>query len=334
MKKILFLAATLLASPAFAQSYHLVKTTPLPGPAHWDYVQFEAAEDRLYISQFSQMDVVDAKSGAVIGVVSGLDGSHGVALDVADGRGYADSGKSQTISIFDLKTLQVEKTVPALQDADGMVFDAPSNQVFVVGGDAQAALGINAQTGVVKHIDLGGGPEFLVSDQAGAVYVNINSTNELVKIDSATDVITARWKLGACDAPVGLAMDVAAERLFVSCANATLVVVNAQSGGVVATLPIGKGTDSDAFDPARKLVFSANRDGTLSVIKEVSADAYKVLPAVKTPLGARTMAVDPKTGRVFLVTAKVTAVGPPKKPGYTNSLTFAPGSLRLFIYAP
>jgi DNA-binding beta-propeller fold protein YncE len=333
MKKLLLLA-TLLASPAFAQSYHLVKTVPLPGPAHWDYVHYEAAQNRVYISQFSQMAVLNATTFALIGEVTGLNGSHGVAIDDAAGLGYADSGKAQTISIFDLKTLKTTKTMPALADADGMVFDPASNQVFVVGGDAQAALGINATTGTAQNIPLGGGPEFLATDGAGALYININSTGELVKIDTKTDTITARWKLGTCTAPVGLAMDTATNRLFVSCEDAVLVVVNAATGAIVTTLPIGKGTDSDAFDPEKKLIFSANRDGTLSIIKEVSADNYKALPPLKTPLGARTMAVDTATGNLFLVTAKVTAIGAPKHPGGPKSLTFAPNSLKAYIYAP
>jgi DNA-binding beta-propeller fold protein YncE len=332
MKKRLLLA-TLLAGTAHAQTYHLAKTIPLPGPAHWDYVHYEAAENRIYISQFSQMDVLNALTGVLIGRVTGLNGSHGVAIDTATGLGYADSGKSRTISVFDLKTLKTLKTIPALADADGMVFDPVSNQVFNVGGDAQAMLAIKATTNQEKTIPLGGSPEFLVTDNAGALYININSTGEMVKLDTKTDTITARWKLGACDAPVGLAIDTATHRLFASCDNATLVVVNADTGALVATLPIGKGTDSDAFDPAKKLIFSSNRDGTLSVIQEVSANKFVALPPVKTALGARTLAVNTASGDIFLVTAHVTAIGAPKHPGGADSLTFAPGTLRALIYA-
>ena len=345
MKKQVYpaiLSALVLAAgfcaPSAAQAkplYRLVQSVPLGGGIKWDYLHFDAPSGRVYISHGTELTVVSAKTGAIIGHVTGLNGSHGVAIDTAAGLGFADSGKSQSISIFDLKTLVVSKTIPALEDADGMVFDAPSNQVLTVGGDANAVLAVDAGSDAVRAaVALGGSPESMVSDQAGTAYININDKNELVRVDTKTDTITARWQLPGCEGPTGRAIDTANHVLFSSCANAVMSVVNGETGAILATLPIGKGTDSADFDPARKLAFSANRDGTLSVIQEVSPETFNALPPVQTALGARTLAVDTSNGRIFLVTAKVVSAGPPKHPGGAPSYVFAPGSVKLLVYAP
>ncbi len=315
--------------------YKLIKTVPLGGAVKWDYVHFDPATDRVYVSHATELTVLDAKTGAVAGHVTGLRGSHGIAIDAGAGLGYADSALNESTVIFDLKTLRAVKTIPALMDADGMVYDAASDQVFVVGGDAKAVLAVNAKVNEpATTIGLGGAPEFLVSDGAGGIYININDKSEIVKIDSRTDKIVARWPTGPCAKPVGLAIDPTTRRLFASCENAVMVVVNADSGKILAALPIGKGSDSAAFDPHRKLAFSANRDGTLSIIREVDPETFAVLPTVNTALGARTLAVDPGTGRVFLVTATVTKVIPPTNPGDRLRYLFAPNSLELLVFAP
>lgn len=330
-------ALTLAASPALAATapYQLAKTVPLGGPAHWDYLHFDAASNRVYISHGTELTVINAASGAVIGHVSGLDGSHGIAIDHENGLGYADSSGNRTTSIFDLRSLKVVKTIPALLDADGMVFDKRSGQVFIAAGDSAAVLAVDTKTNEPgTKIDLGGAPEFLVIDGAGALYVAINDHNQIVKIDTATDKITARWNLPGCDGPTGLAIDTEGHRLFTSCDNAMMAVVNAQTGGLVATLPIGKGTDTAVFDRRRDLAFSSNRDGTLSVIKEITPNKFTVLEPVKTALGARTMTVDPATGRLFLVTARVEGAGPPKHAGGPPMLKFTPGSFELLMFDP
>lgn len=335
------LAAAISASvfaTAAAQSaplYHLAATIPLGGATKWDYLHFDPASNRVYISHYSELTVLDAKTGAIIGHVTGLHGSHGIAIDTAKGVGFADSGITQTISIFDLKNFETIKTIPALLDADGMVFDPASNQVFTVGGDAHAVLATDAATYQRKaEIPLGGAPESEIADGAGNLYININSTSQLVRIDTKTDAITGRWNLPGCVRPVGLAVDPATHVVFSSCANATMVVINGETGAELAKFPIGKGTDSAAFDPARKLAFSSNRDGTLSIIRENSAVSFTLLPPVTTEPGARTLAVDPASGDVFLVTAKLLSAGPPKHPGWAKNYKFVPGSVKALIYAP
>jgi DNA-binding beta-propeller fold protein YncE len=336
-----FCAAAALAVAAFfptpahaAPLYTLTKTVPLGGGVAWDYLHFDAPSDRLFISHGNELTVLSGRTGAVIGEMTGLDGSHGVAIDHATGLGYADSSGSKTTSIFNLQTLKIVKTIPALLDADGMVFDPSSNQVFVVGGDANAVRSIDAKTNEPGAlIALGGGPEFLVIDGQGGLYINLKTTNQMVKVDTRTDQVVARWPV-PCDAPTGLALDTATNRLFSSCRNGHIAVLNAETGAIVADLPIDLGTDSAAFDPSRKLVFSANRDGTLSVIREDDADHFTVLPPVHTELGARTMAVDPATGRIFEVTATVKSVLPPPHAGWAHNYTFVPHTFRELLFDP
>jgi YVTN family beta-propeller protein len=286
-------------------------------------------------TQHTELTVVDAHTGKIVGHVTGLTGSHGIAIDNAIGLGYADSGKTASLNVFDLKTLKTTKTIHALLDADGMALDAPTGQVFVAGGDANAVLAVDTKTNQpAKTIPLGGAPEFLVTDGAGSLYVNINDKNEIVKIDTKTDVITARWPVAPCVGPTGLAVDPQAHRLFSSCDNAMMMVVDSDNGKIIATLPIGKGTDAAGFDPARKLAFSSNRDGTLTVIQETDPEHFSVLGNVLTEPGARTTAVDPATGDVFLVTARVQSAGAPKHAGGPLSYKFATGTLKLLIYRP
>jgi DNA-binding beta-propeller fold protein YncE len=317
------------------QLYTLAKTIPIGGGIKWDYLYFDPVSDRVFISHGTELTVLDAKTGQVIGHVTGLDGSHGIAIDSATGLGFADSGKTQTTSIFDLKTLKTIKTIPALLDADGMAFDPSTHQVFVAGGDANAVLPFNTVTNTPgKLIALGGAPEFLVVDGAGSLYVNINDKNEIVKIDTKTDTVVARWPVTSCVGPTGLAIDTVSQRLFSSCENATMVIVDMTDGKVIATLPIGKGTDAAAFDPQRKLAFSSNRDGTLTVIRETGPNAFTVVEDLKTAPGARTMALDPATGRIVLVTATVQSAGAPKHIGGPPSYKFLPGSVKVLIYDP
>jgi DNA-binding beta-propeller fold protein YncE len=331
------LASGLPAPSARAKEplYTLAKTVPLGGVIKWDYLHFDPDSDRVFISHGTELTVVDARTGKMIGHVTGLTGSHGIAIDHANGLGYADSGKTESLNIFDLKTLKTIKTIPALLDADGMAFDAPTAQVFIAGGDANAVLAVDTKTNEpARTIPLGGAPEFLVADDAGSLFVNINDKNEIVKIDTKTDAITARWPVAPCVGPTGLAIDAQSHRLFSSCENATMMVVDSDTGKIIATLPIGKGTDAAGFDPARKLAFSSNRDGTLTVIQEADPDHFTVLGNVATEPGARTMAIDPSTGDVFLVTARVQSAGAPKQAGGPPSYKFAPGTVTLLIYRP
>jgi DNA-binding beta-propeller fold protein YncE len=279
--------------------------------------------------------VVDAAAGSVVGRVTGLDTSHGVLTVPALGRGYADSSNTKTVIVFDLKTLAPVATLTAGEDADAMAYDPVTRRVFVMDADGSAFTAIDAVANkTLSTVPLGGKPESAVGDDAGKIFANIASTGELVRIDAASLKVEARWPLAGCTSPHGLAMDTKARRLFVSCANQVLKVVAADDGRIVASFPIGRGTDAAAFDPVRRRVFSANVDGTLSVIAEKDPDSYEALVSQPTPPGARTMAVDPATGRLFLAAGDVGKVEPASQPGHNPHIFWVPGSLKLLVLEP
>jgi DNA-binding beta-propeller fold protein YncE len=327
------LAAVGHAQPA--PLYTLTQSIPLPGGVKWDYLHFDAPTARLYISRGSEIAVVNTSTDQLVGTLGRLPGSHGIAVDPATGLIYADSATNRQAVAFNPQTFKPVATAPVVLDADGMAYDAPSKQIYVAGGDGNAVTPISTVTRKpAADIPLGGAPEFLASDGAGSLYVNINDKDEIIRIDTAKNTITARWPTAPCQSPTGLAIDPATRRLFSSCHSGVAVVLDADTGRLVATLPIGKGTDAAAFDPARKRFFSSDSDGTLTVVAENSADDFSVLGNVKTALGARTMAADPATGRIFLVTGTVTKTIPPKAPNDHPHYTFAPGSVKLLIFSP
>jgi 4-phytase/acid phosphatase len=330
--------ALALAAPAFAQTeplYHLEQTIPLGGGIKWDYLHFDAPSNRLYISHGDEVTVVDAAAGNIIGQLANLPGSHGIAVDPATGLVYADSADNSVVEAFDPKTLQPVASAKVLLDADGVSYDPFSRQIFVSGGDGDGLTPVSTITGKsAATIALGSSPEFHVADGAGSLYVALVDANQIARIDTKTDRIIARWPVAPCAHPKGMAIDPATRRVFASCASGVAVVLDADSGKLVATLPIGKGNDAAAFDPARERFFASNGDGTLTVVAENGPDDFKVLANMPAAPGARTMALDPATGRVFLVTATVTKTIPPATPADHPHYEFAPGSLKLLVFAP
>jgi len=322
------------ASPA-APRYTLVKTVSLGPPDKWDFIHFDPAQKRVYVAHRTQIDVIDGTSGRVIGRVSGIAGAHDVATVPALGRGYADNSDSGEVTVFDLKTLKPLGTIPADADSDAMAYDPVTGRLVVANGDAHDVSIIDVAHGArLANVPLGGSPEMLAPDGHGKVFVNVASSNTIVRLDLRRKTIDARWPTIGCDSPHGLAIDIATRRLFLSCKNAQMVVLDAVHGKRLASLPIGRGSDGAAFDPVRKLAFSSNEDGTLSVIAEQSPTRFISQGNVRTAPGARTMAIDTRNGRVFMVTGEVTRKRPPKKPGEAPDYTFAPGSARLLIFDP
>ena len=300
----------------------------------WDYLHFDSATDRLYISHGNVVDVMNGKTGARIGELRGLPGSHGIAVDPVSGLIYADSAKNNQAVAFDPKSFKPVATMQVVQDADGMVYDAASKQIFVAGGDGNAVTPISTVTKTAAaNIALGGSPEFLAVDGTGSLYVNINDKNEIVRIDTATNTVTARWPLAPCGNPTGLAIDTANHLLFSSCHSGVMIVMNADNGKIISSLPIGQGTDAAAFDPSKKRAFSSNADGTLNVIREISPVSFTDI-SMPTEKAARTIAVNPTTGRIYLITATVTSTMPPATPGGRIRYEFAPGSVKLLIFDP
>jgi len=313
--------------------YHISKIVPLGTPDRWDYVVFDLDMDRVYVAHGDRITVVDGGSGAIIGTIDGMPGgTHGIAISSATGKGYTDDGKAGVAVEFDLKTLKVVKRIKAQIDADGIIFDPPSGHIFVIGGDSGKLTVIDPKTdAVVATVDGGGGLEFGDTGKNGKLYVDGAEKNEIVRVDTATNMVDAHWPMPTCVRPHGLAIDQVHHRLFSSCSNKVMVVMNADNGAIIATLPIGEGTDFASFDPERGLAYSSNRDGTLSVVAEVSPDKFVSLPAIPTQLGARTMAIDPRSGRIYLVTADMTVNQSAAPTDFRHRYSVNPGTVRLLF---
>jgi hypothetical protein len=342
MKRLAALAFVLLATASAGHAadltpphYKLVKTVALGAPDGWDFVHFDPAQSRVYVSHESEVTVVDGKTGALIGRIPGIAGAHDVAVVPALGRGYADNGQTGEVTVFDLATFRTLAKIPADKDADAMAFDSATGRLVVGSGDARDASIIDVTASKrIATVPLGGTAESMVLDGAGNVFVNVDTANQIARLNLRTNAIDARWATPGCEAPHGLAIDASTHRLFASCRNAKMIVIDADGGKALALLPIGVGTDSAAFDPVRKLAFSANKDGTLSIVAEQGPAQFVSLGNLPTAPGARNMALDPGTGRIFLVTADVTAQHPPKRPGGAPDYVFAPASVKLMILDP
>src|SRR5215469_9957898 len=288
-----------------SSGYHLLKTIPVPGDTGWDYLKFDPSSHRLYISRGDHVAVVNVETGKVVADIGGMQRIHGIVLAPEFNRGFVTDGQAAKVWIFNLKTLKVTGSAPAAPDADGEVYDTATKRVFTMNGDSKSSTVIDAKTGkVLSTIDLGGGPEFPVADGQGHVYANIEDKSEIVEIDSNTMKITNRWPLAPAESPSGLAIDTTNHILFSGCHNKMMAIVDASTGKVIATPAIGQGVDATRFDPGTGDAFSSNGDGTLTVIHEDSPTQFSVVDNVQTERGARTMALDPTTHEVFLVTAK------------------------------
>jgi len=285
--------------------YHLLKKIPLGGEGFWDYITFDPATRRLYISRGTRVVVLEVDSGKTVGEIPNTDGVHGIALAPEFNRGFTSNGRAGTVTIFDLKTLKVIGSAQAGTNPDAIIYDPSSKRVFAMNGRSKNATAIDAATGnVVGTIPVDGKPEFTVADGAGHVYVNIEDKSEEQVIDSQNLKVTATWPLKPCQEPSGLAMDITHRRLFAGCDNKMMAVIDADSGKVVATPEIGEGVDANAFDAELGYAYASNGEsGTLTVVHEISPDQYSVVENVPTQAHARTMALDPKTHQVFLVTA-------------------------------
>ncbi len=335
MRTILTLAlAAGLSAAATAETptYRITRTVALGAPDSWDYLTFDAASHRVVVSHGSEATLVDSDSGAVVGHLGPL--KHGNGVMVANGRIYATSQDPDMLVAFDLATLKQVATIPMGKGPDGALYDPDSRRGFVVNEDDKTVIAIDVETGKpVFTTDLGGAPEFLAA-AAGKLYVNIKDRREVVRIDIASGKLDARWPIPDCEAPHGMAVDPATHRLFSTCVNGKMVVVDTDKGTVVATVPIGKRPDGAGFDPKRKLAFSPNSEGTLSVIAEKSADEFVSLGDVPTAPGARAMAIDPDSGRIFLVTADVASSEPAPDGGKPTRFHFVPGTFKLLFIDP
>lgn len=312
-------------------NYHLVHRYVLGGDTGWDYLTYDPAAKRLFISRGTYVLVVDPFTGTTVGRIDDTPGVHGIALAPELNEGFTSNGADASVTVFDLRTLATIATIRIPSSGpDGIVYDPVTQRVFTFDGESNDATAIDARTHrVVATIPLGGKPEFPVADGRGAIYDNIESTSEIVAIDARSATVRARWSLGACSNPSGLSMDAAHRRLFTAC-RGEMGIVDADSGKVIATIPTGAGTDATRFDSATGDAFASNgRDATLTVVHENSPDSYAVVQQAATEPGARTMALDPVTGDVFLVTAK--QIVNPGATSYRDRYRVVPGTFALLV---
>lgn len=303
----------LAADPATTgPGLHVVKTYAVGGEGWWDYLKIDPDARRVYISRGTHVMVMDADSGKIVGNIADTPGVHGIALAPELGRGFTSNGRDGTVSIFDLSTLKTISKVQVGENPDAILFDPATKRVFTFNGHSQDATAVDAATGtVVGKIPLGGKPEFGVTTGAGEIFVNLEDKSEILALDPVNLKIKSTWPLAPCESPSGLAIDVKNRRLFAGCDNKMMAVVNADTGKVITTVPIGEGVDANGFDPDTGFAFASCGEGVLVVAHEDSPDTFSVAQIVPTQRGARTMAVDTKTHQIFLVTAQF---GPPPAP--------------------
>jgi DNA-binding beta-propeller fold protein YncE len=332
---ILFVAACMCAGSvkAFAQAQYQVKQKyVLGGDGGWDYLTFDAAGKRLFISRGTHVMVVDPYKGAVVGDIPDTAGVHGIALAQDLGKGFTSNGRDNSVTVFDLKTLkQTAKIKIDGENPDAILYDPSSKRIFTFNGRSKNATVIDAEKGtVVGNIPLDGKPEFGVADGKGGVFVNIEDKSEITSIDAKKAVVIKSWPLAPCEEPSGLAMDQKSRRLFAGCHNKMMAIVDADSGKVIATPAIGEGVDANAFDSDKQLAFSSNGDGTLTLVHEDSPVKFTVLENAETAKFARTMALDTTNHDVYLVTAEI-EMAPPAKEGERPRRTMKPGTFTLLV---
>lgn len=306
-----------LAAPgAFAApqagGYHVIRRIPVGGEGGWDYLRVDPDAHRIYISRGTHMMVVDENSGKVIGDLQETKGIHGVALATDLGKGFTSNGGDQSVTVFDLKTIKPITVIKVTgENPDSIIYDPQSKRVFTLNGRSSNATAIDATTNkVVGTVNLNGKPEEPALDGRGNMFVNLEDKSAILEFDVKTLAVKGTWPIAPCEGPSALAYDSAHHRLFAAC-DKILGVINADTGKVVASPPIGGDPDGDGYDPGTGMIFAACREGLVSVIHEDGPDKYSVIGNITTQFGTRTMTLDPKTHHVFTVTADFKAAPPP-----------------------
>jgi YVTN family beta-propeller protein len=317
---------------ALAQKpYSVLTQWKIGGEGGWDYLTSDSPAHRLYVTHGPRVEVLDTDSGKVVGSITGLKGTHGVALD-SDGKyGYVSDGGANAVVVFDRTSFATVTSIPAGTNPDGIVFEPVTKTVWAFNGRSNNVTVIDtAQRKAVATIPLSGKPEFPVADGSGTVFANIESKNEIVRFSAAAKTLTAAWPVDNCDSPSGLAIDITGRRLFAVCDGGKMAVVDAKSGKTLANPAIGDGPDAARYDSQRKLAFSSNGGGTLTIV-DAGRDNYPVLQNLATQRGARTMTLDTTTGRIYLATALFgerpapTAANPRPRPA------IVPGSFTILV---
>lgn len=316
--------------------YKIANTFHLQGDEGWDALTVDESTGRIFISHGSMVQVVDESNGNVLGTITDLKGVHGIAIAPDLNKGFISNGRDSSVTVFDLNTLSVLSKINVTgRNPDAILYDPYSHCVFTFNGGSSNCTVIDAASNEVKAtISLDGRPEFSAADGNGKVYVNLEDTSEISVINSASLQVEQTWSIAPGEEPSGLALDKENHRLFTVCHNKLMVVIDAQNGKVITTLPIGERVDGAEYDPVLKRAYSSNGDGTLTVVQEMSSNDFKVLENVSTQLGARTCAVDTKTHHIFLPTAEF---NPPLEPTAENPHprpSIKPGTFVILDVAP
>jgi DNA-binding beta-propeller fold protein YncE len=305
-----FLTLTAFGMAADAPGFKVSKRYAVPGDGGFDYVTYDASSNRVYASHGTEVDVLDADSGQLLGKVEDTPGVHGIAIVPALHRGFTTNGGESTVSVFDTNTFKTIKKITVDKDPDFVFYDSSTKRVLVCHGDAAAITAIDPEKEtVIGKVALGGGAEATVVNGKGTAYVNLEEEAEVVAYDPQALTVKAKYPITGCKTPTGLAMDVVNSRLFIGCRSKVMAVMNADTGKVITTLPIGTRVDAVAFDADNHLIFCSNGDGTISVIRQKSPDEYESVGDIHTQESAKTMALDPKSKRMFLSAAEL--VPPP-----------------------
>jgi YVTN family beta-propeller protein len=331
---LLFAATSLsVCLPQFAAAqspYRIVARWHVGGVGSWDYLKVDPVNHHLYITHKTQVDVVDTATGSVIGAITGMKGVHGVALDPNGKDGYISDGISDTVVVFERKSLQIEQSIAVGMKPDAILYEPTTKTIWAFNGTSGTASVINAASRtVIATVVLPGKPEFAVADGAGTIYNNIEDKNSVARIDAATRKVTATWPLTSCEAPTGLALDVRGHMAFSVCDGKQMGVTDTSNGKTLQNVPIGDGPDAAAYDSAHQLAFASNADGTLTVI-DTSVHPFRVVQTLATKPGARTMALDPENGRIYLVSADL-GPAPATSSGGHSRPTPLPNSMMVLV---
>jgi DNA-binding beta-propeller fold protein YncE len=324
---------------AASSGYHLLKKYSFGAAEgstreYFDYITVDTAARRVYVSHGTEVKVLDADNGSLVGNIDGLKQVHGVAVASEFGRGFISDGAQGKVIIFDLASLKVTGEAKADKDADCVIYDPATKHVFSMNGDPHSTTVIDAKSGnVVGTVELGGGPEFAVADGAGAVFINLEDKNEVVTVDAKTLTIKSRWPVAPAGAPTALAMDAKHRRLFTAGRNPQMfVVMDADTGKVIQSFPITSGVDAAAYDPETALIFVSTREGMIHIFHQDSADKYREAEAVKTEFGAKTLGLDTKTHNVFVDTADFAPAAAPTAERPHPQPTAVQGTFRVLMY--
>jgi YVTN family beta-propeller protein len=304
MKKLFFASFIFISLCSYAQTNHykVVKTYHIASPGGWDYIAIN--DGKLYVSHGTQVNILNEANGDSVAFIPNTTGVHGIAFNNELGRGYTSNGRSNSVTVFDLKTNEVITQIATGENPDAIMYEPHTKMIITCNGRSKNLSVIDPKTNTVTAtIDVGGKPETAVFDGNGKLFVNIEDKNEIVVVDLETHTTINHWSLNGAEGPTGLAYDKNTKRLFAGC-NKYLVVMNADNGNIVDKLAIGDGCDGVAFDPKNKIIYTSNgQSGNITAIKEMSADKFLVLGNYTTKRGARTITIDEKTGILFLPTA-------------------------------